>query len=85
MISSRNVAYFFMFYYCILLVKECKGGEIKGYDSPIQCNEVDCPKYNVIHSEKEFEIRSYSQALWLTNPPVVQKILMVGYGYAIQK
>lgn len=60
MFSPRRATYFLMFFYCIFV---SNGGEIKGYDSPMQCNNIDCPKYDVIHSEKEFEIRSYTQAL----------------------
>lgn len=84
MFSSKTL-YLFLFFSCIV-VRECKGVEIKGYNPPTHClTTVDCPKYNVIHSEKEFEIRNYSEALWVTAPPVVQYSIMGGIGRAGDK
>lgn len=65
---------------CIVLQK-CKGRESKGYGGdgpPVQCKNINCPSFTIIHSEKEFEIRNYNQSLWVTSPSILQYSLVGG-------
>lgn len=43
----------------------CEG---KGYEEPLNCKKLECPSYEVIDSQKEYEIRSYKNALWMSTP-----------------
>ena len=62
-----------------------KNAKTKGYGGggpPVPCTKVDCLIYTVIHSEKEFEIRNYSQSLWVTRPSLIQYSVMGGLAKA---
>ncbi|XP_047946024.1 uncharacterized protein LOC125192480 [Salvia hispanica] len=78
----RMTLWLLVIFSCII-VQKCKGHETRGYGGdgpPVQCNKIECPAFTIIHSEKEFEIRNYSQALWVTAPSVVQYSIMGGIG-----
>ncbi|KAL1561738.1 hypothetical protein AAHA92_04403 [Salvia divinorum] len=77
--STKTLCLLFIF--SCIVVQECKGREARGYGGngpPVQCNRVDCPSSTVIHSEKEFEIRQYKPAIWVTAPSVVQSSIQAG-------
>ncbi|KAI3459504.1 hypothetical protein Pfo_016167 [Paulownia fortunei] len=65
MFLPRRTLCLLMFLY--LVISECKG---EGYKPAHNCINVECPPYSVVHSEKEFEIRSYKDALWLSSPNI---------------
>ncbi|XP_057779516.1 uncharacterized protein LOC130998099 [Salvia miltiorrhiza] len=82
MSPSRKTLCLLMFISCIS-IQECKGDDAKGYyNPPVECSRVDCPPFTVIYGEKDFEIRNYSQSLWVTAPGVEQYSLMGGLGKA---
>lgn len=56
--------------FVVAFVSQCKG---EGYPPASNCARLECPPYTVAHSEKEFEIRSYKDALWVSAPPVPSK------------
>ncbi|KAG9448020.1 hypothetical protein H6P81_014148 [Aristolochia fimbriata] len=37
---------------------------------PPTCNRIECPKFNVIHAESEFEIRKYNSTMWSSTSPI---------------
>lgn len=77
---STNTLCLLIIFSCIAL-QECKGRETRGYGGngpPVQCNKVDCPSFTVIHSEKDFEIRQYKPARWVTAPSVEQSSIQSG-------
>ena len=78
---SRKILCLLVIFSCID-VQECKGLKARGYGGdgpPVQCKKVDCPTFNIIHSEKEFEIRNYSQSLWVTGPSIQGPSFMGGF------
>ncbi|XP_057770658.1 uncharacterized protein LOC130990442 [Salvia miltiorrhiza] len=46
---------------------KCKG---EGYEAAPNCARNECPAYTVLHSHKEFEIRSYKDAKWVHSPTI---------------
>ncbi|KAL6503508.1 hypothetical protein OROGR_025431 [Orobanche gracilis] len=60
-----------------IVASECKA---EGYDQPLQCAHVECPPYSVIHSEEEFEIRSYMDVLWVSGPKISESSYLNGFG-----
>ncbi|KAK6157346.1 hypothetical protein DH2020_011594 [Rehmannia glutinosa] len=47
----------------------CLGKEqVNGYPPSVNCATRDCFSYEVIHSQKEFEIRDYQHSYWVTPP-----------------
>ncbi|KAI3459505.1 hypothetical protein Pfo_016168 [Paulownia fortunei] len=73
MFSPRRAFCLLMFLY--LVPSECKGD---GYKPAPNCTSVECPPYNVVHSEKEFEIRSYKDALWVSSPKISETSYLGG-------
>ncbi|KAH1074094.1 hypothetical protein J1N35_026422 [Gossypium stocksii] len=53
--------------------------EGKGYEKPLNCGHLECASYTLIHSQPEFEIRSYSKATWVATPPISSP----SYTYAV--
>ncbi|CAA6660053.1 unnamed protein product [Spirodela intermedia] len=41
-----------------------------GFPKPPNCKILECPSYKVVFSGKDFEIRSYRNALWISSPPI---------------
>lgn len=37
-----------------------------GFPKPPICKTLECPSYKVVYSGKDFEIRSYPNALWIS-------------------
>ncbi|KAK4432833.1 Heme-binding protein 2 [Sesamum alatum] len=68
MMSSPRTAVCVFVFLC-LFVSECKGAD-EGYPPAETCSRLECPPYKVIQTQKEFEIRSYDQALWLASPKI---------------
>ncbi|KAL8035988.1 hypothetical protein ABFX02_12G130300 [Erythranthe guttata] len=56
---------------CVLFLWECNGEE--GYTPAPNCARLECPSYSVVHTEKEYEIRSYNNALWVSGPTIPSK------------
>ncbi|KAI3447191.1 hypothetical protein Pfo_003856 [Paulownia fortunei] len=69
MFSPRRALYF-LFVFLYLVLSECQG---EGYKPAPNCARYECPSYSVVHSEKDFEIRSYQDALWLSGPKISSK------------
>ncbi|XVF02133.1 hypothetical protein REPUB_Repub04eG0149600 [Reevesia pubescens] len=44
--------------------------EGNGYEKPINCGHLECAPYKLIQSQSEFEIRSYSKAMWVATSPI---------------
>ncbi|KAG8367177.1 hypothetical protein BUALT_Bualt16G0045500 [Buddleja alternifolia] len=49
------------------ILSECNG---QGYKPAPTCARLECPSYSVVQSEKEFEIRNYNDALWVSSPKI---------------
>ena len=53
---------------------ECEGkgkGKGKGYEEAMNCKkQLECAQYEVVHSQKEYEIRSYTSSVWISTPPI---------------
>ncbi|GAA0187006.1 hypothetical protein LIER_34294 [Lithospermum erythrorhizon] len=43
------------------------------YPKPHNCGIYECPSYEVVYSQKEFEIRNYTSATWLSTKDIVSK------------
>ncbi|KAK1319070.1 hypothetical protein QJS10_CPB04g00111 [Acorus calamus] len=43
---------------------------LEGYAEPYNCGILECPSYEVIHSQEEFEIRRYRGAVWMSTHPI---------------
>ncbi|XP_058092932.1 uncharacterized protein LOC131239305 [Magnolia sinica] len=41
-------------------------GEAMGYGKPATCESLECPAYEVVDQQKEFEVRSYKNAVWMS-------------------
>ncbi|KAK3018257.1 hypothetical protein RJ639_004492 [Escallonia herrerae] len=41
-----------------------------GYEQPASCGRLECPAYQVDHTQKEFEIRRYEPATWVGTPAI---------------
>ncbi|KAL3623613.1 hypothetical protein CASFOL_032429 [Castilleja foliolosa] len=67
MFSPRK-ALFFLFVFVI--VSKCMGGQDQAYPTAKNCKTHECPSYTVVHSQKEFEIRSYKEAQWVSGPKI---------------
>ncbi|KAK6151997.1 hypothetical protein DH2020_014632 [Rehmannia glutinosa] len=65
--SPRKAVYFL---FVFLVLSQCM---VYGYPPAPTCARYECPSYSVVQSEKEFEIRSYKDALWVSGPKVVAK------------
>ncbi|KAI8572441.1 hypothetical protein RHMOL_Rhmol01G0198800 [Rhododendron molle] len=49
----------------------CQGkAKTKGFEVPPNCEKLECPPYQVIKSQKDYEIRSYKRALWVSSPQI---------------
>ncbi|KAF8040968.1 hypothetical protein BT93_B3016 [Corymbia citriodora subsp. variegata] len=49
----------------------CQGKEgVSGYEEPANCKKIECPPYEVVHSQDEYEIRRYENASWVSTPPI---------------
>lgn len=68
MSSPRTVAVCVFVFVC-LFVSECKGVD-EGYKPAPTCARLECPPYKLVHTQKEFEIRSYDEGLWLSSPEI---------------
>ncbi|CAA7396367.1 unnamed protein product [Spirodela intermedia] len=44
--------------------------EAGGFEEPSNCRILECPSYQVIHSQPDLEIRSYRKATWVASPPI---------------
>ncbi|CAA7396365.1 unnamed protein product [Spirodela intermedia] len=44
-----------------------------GYPTPSNCRTLECPSYEVIYSQKDFEIRRYPKAVWVSTPPLTSR------------
>ncbi|KAK6145940.1 hypothetical protein DH2020_019809 [Rehmannia glutinosa] len=77
MFSSTRALCVLIFLYFVAL--KCKG---EGYKPLPNCTYVECPQYSVIHSEKEFEIRSYKDAVWVSSPNISESSYLGGFGGA---
>ncbi|KAH6829346.1 hypothetical protein C2S53_011570 [Perilla frutescens var. hirtella] len=62
MMSSTIRAIFFFVISLYLVVSKCNG---EGYERAPNCAQNICPAYTVVFSNKEFEIRNYTKALWV--------------------
>ncbi|KAK6126779.1 hypothetical protein DH2020_039487 [Rehmannia glutinosa] len=67
MFSPKKALYFL---FVFLVLSQCKGAS---YEPAPNCGRLECPPYSVVQSGKEFEIRSYKDALWLSGPKVMSK------------
>lgn len=63
----------------VLSVSVAEHIEGKGYEKPLNCGHLECAPYTLIHSQPEFEIRSYSKATWVATPPISSP----SYKYAV--
>ncbi|KAH7849327.1 hypothetical protein Vadar_016355 [Vaccinium darrowii] len=46
----------------------CEGkADSKGFEEPLNCKKLECPPYQVIETQKDFEIRSYTSARWVSS------------------
>ncbi|KAH6806621.1 hypothetical protein C2S51_031452 [Perilla frutescens var. frutescens] len=78
MVSSTIRAILFLVISLYLVVSKCNG---EGYKPAPNCAKNECPSYTVVHTQKEFEIRSYKDAQWLSSP----KIPSISYKPAASK
>ncbi|KAK6145941.1 hypothetical protein DH2020_019810 [Rehmannia glutinosa] len=78
MFSLCNALCFLMFLFVVPL--ECKS---EGYEPASNCSTVECPPYVVIYSQKEFEIRSYKEALWVSGPKILNTSFVPAFPNAI--
>ncbi|GMI99713.1 cytosolic heme (tetrapyrrole) binding protein 1, haem-binding protein 1 [Hibiscus trionum] len=60
----------FGFVLLLLSVSMVEQTEGKGYEKPLNCGHLECAPYRVIQSRPEFEIRSYSKAMWVATSPI---------------
>ncbi|XP_039060696.1 heme-binding protein 2-like [Hibiscus syriacus] len=60
----------FGFVLLLLSVSMVEQTEAKGYEMPPNCGHLECAPYRVIQSRPEFEIRSYSKAIWVATSPI---------------
>ncbi|KAM3302150.1 heme-binding protein 2 [Capsicum chacoense] len=37
---------------------------------PLPCERIECPDYELIESGKDYEIRLYNSAMWMSTPPI---------------
>ncbi|KAL0345048.1 UNVERIFIED_CONTAM: hypothetical protein Sradi_4336100 [Sesamum radiatum] len=58
-----------VFVFVCLFVAECKAAD-EGYKSAPTCARLECPPYKLVQTQKEFEIRSYDEGLWLSSPNI---------------
>ncbi|KAI3472885.1 hypothetical protein Pfo_031032 [Paulownia fortunei] len=42
-------------------------GQVKGYPPSVNCATEECAPYQVIHSQKDFEIRIYKNSTWISS------------------
>ncbi|KAL0426809.1 UNVERIFIED_CONTAM: hypothetical protein Slati_2855700 [Sesamum latifolium] len=69
MSSPRTAAAVCVFVFVCLFVSECKAAD-EGYKPAPTCARLECPPYKLVHTQKEFEIRSYDEGLWLSSPNI---------------
>ncbi|KAL6511574.1 hypothetical protein OROGR_021171 [Orobanche gracilis] len=50
-------------------LKPCQGNT-QGYVEPESCRRYECPEYEVVESQKEYQIRSYKLANWIAAAPI---------------
>ncbi|GER47365.1 SOUL heme-binding family protein [Striga asiatica] len=81
MSSPRNTLYFLFVMFVVLLQGICKVtgrgffsssqyNNGQGYKPAPNCARFECASYVVVHSQKEFEIRKYEKALWVSAPSI---------------
>ncbi|KAL3635661.1 hypothetical protein CASFOL_020208 [Castilleja foliolosa] len=59
---------------CLLCLFELGYSQgVKGYPAPSICKTRECVPYEIIHSEKEFEIRKYNVTYWVETPLINSK------------
>ncbi|KAL7094098.1 hypothetical protein ACP275_11G080400 [Erythranthe tilingii] len=55
----------------VLVLFCCKmSTEGKGYKEAFNCKQLECPKYEVMHTGKQFEVRKYEVATWMSTPTI---------------
>lgn len=54
----------------LLLAALLSKGQSLGYEKSPSCGSLACPSYEVLHSQEDFEIRSYKAAVWMSTPPI---------------
>jgi hypothetical protein len=45
------------------------------HDEPENCLRLECAPYQVIHSQKDSEIRCYRMATWVSTSPINSRLL----------
>ncbi|RWR86930.1 heme-binding protein 2-like protein [Cinnamomum micranthum f. kanehirae] len=58
------------FFNLLLLVTALSKGQSLGYEKSPNCGSLECPSYEILHSQEAFEIRSYKDAVWMSTPPI---------------
>ncbi|PIN18147.1 hypothetical protein CDL12_09183 [Handroanthus impetiginosus] len=61
------ISWMALFMFLCSFVLECNS---QGYNPAPTCILLECASYTVIHTENEFEIRSYKDALWISGPKI---------------
>ncbi|KAJ6428459.1 hypothetical protein OIU84_023814 [Salix udensis] len=51
-----------------VMFEQCQGRSV--YEEPANCLRLECAPYQVIHSQKDYEIRSYRAATWISTSPI---------------
>ncbi|KAF9689024.1 hypothetical protein SADUNF_Sadunf01G0048900 [Salix dunnii] len=66
-----------------IMFEQCKGRGV--YEEPANCLRLECAPYQVIHSQKDYEIRSYKTATWISTSPINSNSFKdaVGHGFNI--
>ena len=67
---------------CIaIMFEQCQGRS--AYAEPANCLRLECAPYQVIHSQKDYEIRSYRTATWISTSPINSNSYKdaVGHGF----
>ncbi|KAK4355322.1 hypothetical protein RND71_024293 [Anisodus tanguticus] len=60
-------------FFLVIISKLCNGystNEVKLNFYPPSCERIECPKYELIESGKDYEIRSYNSAMWMSTAPI---------------
>ncbi|KAJ0103207.1 hypothetical protein Patl1_05413 [Pistacia atlantica] len=55
---------------CMSMGISIRASEEKGYEMPLNCKKVECASYEVIDSQKEYQIREYKKAMWVSALPI---------------
>lgn len=63
-----------------LFYLECLGvKEVMGYPPSVNCAKQECAPYQVVHSQKEFEIRIYNNSTWMSSGFITTVSYTVAY------